>query len=1025
MKNKKIIIAVIFMAFSLQVFPQLKKADRQFELFRYSKAIPLYKKAVKKKDMNVRKEATAKLADCYRLINDVNEARAWYMKATEFPDPDPMNYYYLGQALRSLEQYDEAEKAFTKYSSLVTTDPKGPVYAEYSRKIVDWKDLPPSAEVKNMGHLNSKYADFGPVFYKNGIVYTSDRQLNLLDKEPYYWTSFSYLDLFYSEPKYYKDFWSDMSDPSSLSSKFNQTYHDGPAFFVNNDSKMFITRTKLEKVKKGAHNIETHVLKIYYADLNKEKPEYLQFAFNNDNYSNGHPTLFSDQKTMIFVSDMPGGKGGSDLYKTVMGDNGSWSKPENLGDTLNTFGDEVFPYLVNDTMLFFSSTGNPGYGGLDIFVSRFVNGKWGAPVNLKAPINSSHDDFAIAVSKDLKSGFFSSDRPGGEGSDDIYAFRNAEKTLKEDLLQQEKEQLDAKAGNLIVSGYVKDRRTNIPIDGAKIYMLNTKTNKVKILETDPKGFFSTPAEKGVLYVTKAVKPDFFNDCLNFRIAPTDTATRPLIPADLLLDKVEVNQTYLIENIYYDFDKWYIREDAKPALDNLVDIMRNYPITIELSSHTDCRASHGYNDELSQKRAESAVRYIMLQGIDPSRMIAKGYGETKPVNRCKDGVYCSEPDHQANRRTEFRILSMGAAEEDNQIDPELFKTGDEVDVYLFDPDFFRKCFGEKDSKKGAKKLLPKAGASTSTMKMQPEKPVLNSDNCYGVQLLASIQEIPLNSPQFKGISDIKSYLIGKWHKYVTGCEKTYEDASILRNKLARKGFNNAFVVKIENGSLVKETKTETKAELKTKTPEPITPKKLSEEKAPEITKPVNDPNTCYGVQLMATLKEVSVTAPEFKGLTNIKSYPTGKWYKYVTGCAKTYEEAFRLRDEFVGKGFEKAFIVKIEDGKVIKDESRISNSPLAATTKTESSGISNTSGKLTDNCYGVQLLAIVNEIPLSDPGFSGIPDVKRILMGKWYKYVTGCENTYEEAARLRNDFIAKGFASAFVIRMENGKVINAH
>lgn len=184
MKNKKIIIAVLFVAFSLQVFPQIKRANRQYNLFRYSKAIPLYKKAAQSKDEKTSKEATTKLADCYRFINDVNETRSWYLKATEFEGTDPLNYYYLGQALRSLQKYEEAREAFRKFAELSPTDKRGQIYADFSLDITEWLDLPPSAEVKNAGTLNSKYSDFGPAFYKNGIVLASDRQLSLMDSRP-------------------------------------------------------------------------------------------------------------------------------------------------------------------------------------------------------------------------------------------------------------------------------------------------------------------------------------------------------------------------------------------------------------------------------------------------------------------------------------------------------------------------------------------------------------------------------------------------------------------------------------------------------------------------------------------------------------------------------------------------------------------------------------------------------------------------------------------------------------------------
>lgn len=796
MRNIKIILATLFLVTGMQGFSQIKKANRQFELYKYARAIPLYLKAAESRDDVVKKEATIKLADCYRFTNDVAEARSWYQRVTEFNDIEPVNFYYLGQAARSLQDYDQAKAAFEKYATLVPDDPKGKLYAGYCALMAEWSKKSPSAEVKNADNLNSTYSDFGPVFFEKGIVYTSDRNPSLLENKRYGWTNFNYLNLFQADPKYYKDFWGPMHNPTPMSSKFNQSYHDGPASFSDNFSKIFITRTVIDKVQRVKGAPLTYVLKIFYANLSEGKDGYIEFPYNSDSYSVGHPTISSDGKHLIFVSDKPGGSGGSDLYSSEF-TGGKWSEPVNLGGILNSIGNEVFPTLVNDTLLYFASDGHPGYGGLDIFVSCLTNGGWSKPENLYAPVNSSYDDFAIAVSKDLKSGFFSSDRPGGKGSDDIYAFKNAVyPTIKE----VENQQFITK--NMNISGYVKDKTTRMPLAGAQVFVLNTKTNKVRILETNPEGFFTTPVEKDVLYVTKAVKPDYLTDCLNFKIDLTDTVTNQETPRDLLLDKLEVDKVFRVENIYYDLDKWFIREDAKPSLDNLVAILRQYPIRIELSSHTDCRASDEYNDELSQKRAEAAIRYIVLQGIDPSRLIAKGYGEKKLINKCQDGVQCTEEEHQANRRTEFKILSIDKPVLNQSLKPSLFKTGEEVDIYLFEPDFFNKCFETADTPENNQSAL--SGKTMSADKPSTEtglNNMVNNEICFGVQLLASASKISLTDPELKGIAHVQCYESGKWYKYIAGCEADYSNAVQLRKQIADKGFKDAFVVKIENGKIM--------------------------------------------------------------------------------------------------------------------------------------------------------------------------------------------------------------------------------
>lgn len=685
MKNKKIITALALIILSTPIFAQMNRANRHYDFFRYSKAIPLYKKAANSRNEEKRKAATARLADCYRLINNTEEARSWYLKAVQFNNTNPENYFYLGQALRSLQQYDQARNAFLTYAKLVPDDAKAPVYARFCNDIKVWQGLAPLAEIKNVSAANSKYADFSPVFYEDGVVFVSDRNIDFMEGRQYGWTNFGYLDLLFSTPKYFNDFWGDLNSPVSLSKQFNQTWHDGPVALPGN-GRIYITRTTLEKVKQGNQNIATNRLKIYYGEQKDNKVIYLPFPYNSEAYSVGHPAVSSNGNTMIFVSDKPEGSGGSDLYVSNF-TAGKWSEPVNLGKHINSAGNEVFPTLVNDTLLYFSSDGMLGYGGLDIFVSHKTSTGWSTPENLKAPINSSYDDFGIAFAKDLKSGFFSSNRPGGKGSDDIYAFRFLNPPAKVE---------PEPAKDLMVSGYVKDKTTGLPIEGATVFVLNTRTNKVKVLKTKPDGLYTMPILKLDMYLCKAVMPGYIDDCLNFRIDSAFNQENFNTPRDLTLDKLFVNKVFKVENIYYDLDKWYIRDDAKPALDNLVALMKKYPITAELSSHTDCRASNAYNDELSQKRAESAVRYIVLQGVDPSRLIARGYGETRLVNKCSDGVECTEEEHQANRRTEFKILSVEKPEATSTFDPSVFKDGDMIESKLLSDDFFGTCFGAPEN-----------------------------------------------------------------------------------------------------------------------------------------------------------------------------------------------------------------------------------------------------------------------------------------------------------------------------------------
>jgi outer membrane protein OmpA-like peptidoglycan-associated protein/tetratricopeptide (TPR) repeat protein len=812
MKNKLILLIIISCLLStFQLTAQIKQANSLFQQFRYSKAIPLYKKAAENKNEKIREEATVRLADCYRLINNVNEARSWYARAVTYKNVDSINYFYLGMALRALANYDEAEKAFLTFVKKAPDDIRGKAYANFCRNIKKWDGLVPSAEIKNDISLNSPYSDFGPVFYKDGLMFTSDRDIDMIGDKNYQWTNYGYLDLYLAQPGFYNDFWNEMASPLKLGTTFNQLYHDGPASFTASYNTIFTTRTLKNSTKRDSTNMRTNLLKIFYANLNNEKKvDYIAFPYNSEDYSVGHPAISADGKKLIFSSNKPGGYGESDLYQSEMID-GKWTEPANLGPEVNSFGNEVFPFLSNDSTLFFASDGHLGFGGLDIYETNLVDKQWIEPWNLKLPINSPYDDFSIVFDKAMTNGFFSSNRPGGLGSDDIYAFRNYHKTPSNDYRPALSARNKSQKFHTI-SGFVKDKTTKAPLDSATVFVLNTTTNEVLVLRTNQDGYFETPIATGDLYIAKAMKPDFFDDCLNFRIAPDNEMEKHQIPRDLLLDKYALNQVFVIENIYYDLDKWFIREDAKPPLDNLVRILKQYPINVELGSHTDSRASFEYNIELSQKRAEAAVRYLTLSGINSMRLTAKGYGETKLVNKCSDGVICTEAEHQANRRTEFKITAIDFNNSNNKtFSPNVFKAGEKIPLQLLDSEFFNGCLNNKSTadigSSSSKSEFKKNVADTPEVNKKPItsetislEEVKSEKVLYSVQLAAATKPIKNVAAIFKGVQFIHEKKIGVYFKYYSGSFDHLSQALAAKNKLKVK-FPEAFVVAFKGDQLI--------------------------------------------------------------------------------------------------------------------------------------------------------------------------------------------------------------------------------
>ncbi len=683
MKQINIFLTILLLAAGFQVSSQVKKANRHFRLYEYAEAIPYYLKSAESNNADEKSLSTQRLADCYRYTSNFAEARKWYEKAVQLKNTDPVNYFYLGQVSRNLGMYEKAADAFLTFKTLLPDSLNGEQYHRFSVDIQEWLDLPEQARVENIESINSKFSDFGPALYKNGLVFTSDRRKDMLDKNVYGWTNFGFLNLYFATPEYAENILGAMEEPQLMRSNFNQSYHDGPLCFSSDFSQVFITRTTAQNAKKEEGRIKTYLLQIYSASIDKngELSKYTAFPFNSNQYSVAHPSLSKSGEQIIFSSDMPGGFGGADLYISSL-ENGKWTEPVNLGSQINTAGNEVFPFWAEDSVLYFSSEGHLGYGGLDIFRSVLGEEGWLEPENLKKPINSSYDDFGIVLTKDQEGGFFSSNRPQGKGSDDIYAFQDLKRVpAKLAVPLNEK---------LLVSGFVKDKNTLEPLAMATVFVSNPGSEEVLVLKTDEAGKYETALEYDQPYVVKAMKNGYIYDCTFLRTPTAGTETFT-VPQDLLLARLAVDQVFTINNIYYDLDKWYIREDAQQPLDNLVRIMKQYPISAELSSHTDSRASSAYNMELSQKRAEAAVRYMVLQGVAPSRISAKGYGETKLVNQCADGVPCSEEAHQANRRTEFKITAIDARlVNGNAFNPDAFNAGDVINIRLLDATFFENC-----------------------------------------------------------------------------------------------------------------------------------------------------------------------------------------------------------------------------------------------------------------------------------------------------------------------------------------------
>lgn len=647
---KFIIITVVFFASQTQLLAQyvLLEADQQYELYNFKKAIDLYEQAYQKKPTL---HAAERLAQAYSYQNNYKQAESWYAIAIGMPNSSPENVLQYAKALQQNSKYTEAKEQYKKYIELnKTIDAKQQnLWILSCDSARYWMNNPTKVVINNEKRLNTPQSDWGATLYEQNIVFSSDRGDIATDKtsgnkpflkfdgakkpDPviYGWTGNHYLRL-YQKNK-------DQDDVLPFDLNANTAYHVGPASFTGDGNEVFFTLTKIPKKpvyikgKLATVNIEIYSSK---KDTQGKWTIPVPFKYNKvDEYSVGDPFISADGKQLYFVSNMPNGFGGTDIYVSQRTDDGDWSLPRNLKE-VNTQGNERTPILDADNNFYFSTDGRVGMGGLDIFKAQLLNGKIAEPKNLGYPTNSPQDDFAYFKTSPL-TGYFSSNRADGLGNDDIYSF-----TVQQIL-------------SFKLSGRVFDKKSHQPLVNAIVSLAGNNGQILKV-QTDETGNFKFDLVQDSDYQLTAEKTNYRADVATF--ATNNLKASAEIKKDLYLEKIELEKAIKLENIYYDFDQSNIRPDAAIELDKLVKIMKDNPtIWIELGSHTDSRGNDQYNQWLSQRRANAAVQYIIDRGIDKNRITAKGYGEKMLLNRCANGVKCSVEEHQLNRRTAFKITKQ--------------------------------------------------------------------------------------------------------------------------------------------------------------------------------------------------------------------------------------------------------------------------------------------------------------------------------------------------------------------------------
>ncbi|MBI9063601.1 MAG: OmpA family protein [Marinilabiliaceae bacterium] len=595
--------------------------DNYFNHLAYAKAIKFYEKALRKDSTNL--HILSHLAQSYKNSGHFCKAEELYDLLRAEKDTSSMEAY--AHLLIYNNKYGRADRLITQYNLVLPT---------YKKQLIDsLMSAEPDYEVSITG-INTEYSDFRPCFLNDNLIFSSARDTS---KNEYEWNGQPYLSLFQA----------DISENGHLSdvrrfTKVDSRYHISSFQYVRRDRLAFFTMNNTNAFSSSKDGNNEVNLGIYLSKLERgiwQKPEPVEKVSSKD-YNSAHPFFSPHNDRLYFSSNRPGGFGGSDIYYADVYTDGMIGDPVNCGESINTPGDEVYPFVLPNGVLYFSSNGHPGLGGLDVFCATNEDDLFGEVQNLGVPVNSSRDDFSFILMEDQITGYLSSNRSGGVGDDDIYLVKNTR-------------QIEA---NAIAKAEAERRAKEEALKKAKLAEEQKKKNQLaqknKAIGTNvPLGSEIMTPEKTVLPGLTPGKELTIESITEFLDA--------MQPESSISDKNQLKDLkFRLYNIIFDFNSWDIKAEAAKELDKLADLMKKHSsMTIELSSHTDCRGNNAYNKVLSQARADAALKYILKQGISINRIEAVGDGEQKPVNHCIDGVDCPEVLHQENRRVEVLITGF--------------------------------------------------------------------------------------------------------------------------------------------------------------------------------------------------------------------------------------------------------------------------------------------------------------------------------------------------------------------------------
>jgi len=625
---------------------ELEKANEMYKNFSYVDAIKIYEKIAQKGFVN--QEMLESLGNAYYYNAEYKKALPWYEQLFQEGKykVKPEYYYRYAQTLKSVGDYTEADKMMAKFVELTNAnDTRAALFEENKDYQTVIKNNSGRFQLNNAS-INTENSEYGTALYGDKIVFAGATNARKAKRGVSQWTGESFYDLYEAE-----HFDQKLGSRKPFSSSVNTQFNESTPVFTKDGNTMYFTRNNYVNRKLGTDIENTILLKILRAtkDKNGNWGDIVEVPFNSDQYNVAHPALSSDEKYLYFASDMPGTFGSSDIFRVeILGDN-QYGTPENLGNIINTAGRESFPYISKENVLYYSSDGIPGLGGLDIFAAKFnADGSTSKPVNIGMPGNSADDDFCFVFNSDSKIGFLTSNRPGGKGKDDIYSFHE-DKPL---LFSCQKN----------IKGIVKDAKTKAIIANAKVILSDKVMKEVGKDQSKTDGTFTFEKVNcnDSHYYLRGEKEKYETAEVNVTVGKDEVVYEILLnPRQVAIKKgMDLAKVFEIKEIKFDYNKANIRPDAAVELTKIVEVMREYPkMKIDIRSHTDSRGADSYNLKLSDRRAKATLEWIVKQGIDRKRLKAKGYGETRLVNGCSNGVPCTEEEHQENRRSEFIVVAM--------------------------------------------------------------------------------------------------------------------------------------------------------------------------------------------------------------------------------------------------------------------------------------------------------------------------------------------------------------------------------